>query len=216
MGAALRESGIPRGELFVTTKLWNADQGYDQTLRAFESSVNTLGLEYVDLYLVHWPVPERRRDSWRAMETLLAAGRCRAIGVSNFTERHLDELFAQSHIVPAVNQIEIHPYLQRRELVAHCHEHAIAVEAYSPLTKGIKLADPPLVAIARELGRTPAQVLVRWSLEKGYVVLPKSAKRERIRENANVFDFELGADRKGRLDALEANLFTAWNPSDVP
>ena len=135
VGAALRESRIPRAELFVTTKLWNADQGYDQTLRAFESSVNTLGLEYVDLYLMHWPVPERRRDSWRAMETLLAAGRCRAIGVSNFTDRHLDELFAQSHIVPAVNQIEIHPYLQRCELIVHCHKHGIAVEAYSPLTK---------------------------------------------------------------------------------
>jgi len=207
--------GVDRSGVFVTTKLWNDDHGYDQALRAFDASLRALGLAYVDLYLVHWPVPERRRDSWRALETLAGEGRCRAIGVSNYTVRHLDEILQSSRVVPAVNQVELHPFLQQRELVEFCAAHGIVVESYSPLTKGRRLDDPRLVSIARDLGRSPAQVLIRWGLEKGFVVIPKSANRERIVANAEVFDFEIGAEAMTRLDALDEALRTAWDPSGV-
>jgi methylglyoxal/glyoxal reductase len=216
VGKALRASGIPREQLFVTTKLWNDDHGYDETLRAFDASLEKLGTGYVDLYLMHWPVPERRLDSWRSMEQLAGQARCRAIGVSNFVERHLKELLGVAKIVPAVNQIELHPFLQQREAVACCRAHGIAVEAYSPLTKGRRLDHPTLKTIAHELGRSPAQVLIRWSLQHGFVVLPKSAKHERVLENAAVFDFELAAPQMARLDALDESLHTAWDPTDVP
>jgi methylglyoxal/glyoxal reductase len=216
VGKALRASGIPREQVFVTTKLWNDDQGYDETLRAFDMSLETLGTGYVDLYLMHWPVPGRRLHSWRAMEQLAAQGRCRAIGVSNFSERHLKELLITSKVVPAVNQIELHPFLQQRETVECCRVNGIAVEAYSPLTKGRRLDHPELAGVARDVGRTPAQILIRWSLQHGFVVLPKSAKRARVIENAGVFDFELDQSHMARLDALEENLHTAWDPSDVP
>lgn len=219
VGAAIRRwcerRGAERSDLFVTTKLWNDDHGFDRARAAFDASLRALGLGYVDLYLVHWPVPERRRESWRALETLVDEGRCRSIGVSNFTVAHLDELLQSARIAPAVNQVELHPFLQQRALVRYCAEHRIVVEAYSPLTKGRRLDDPRLVAIASELGRSPAQVLIRWSLEKGFVVIPKSADRDRIVANANVFDFELGERATARLDALEESLRTAWDPSGV-
>lgn len=215
VGAAVRESGLARDRIFVTTKLWNDDHGYDAALRAFDRSLAELGLEYVDLYLIHWPVPAVRLQSWHAMETLLASGRCRAIGVSNFTVRHLEELLAHATVVPAVNQIELHPYLQQRDIVAYCRKAGIAIEAYSPLTKGLKLGDPKLVAIANALGRSPAQILVRWALEKGFIVLPKSANKKRIEENFGVFDFELGREGIEQLDGLEEDLHTAWNPNSV-
>jgi len=219
VGTAIRRwcdrYGVDRSGLFITTKLWNDDHGYDKALRAFDASLRSLGLSYVDLYLVHWPVPEKRRDSWRALETLVGEGRCRAIGVSNYTVRHLDDVLQTSRVVPAVNQVELHPFLQQRELVQYCAEHGIAVEAYSPLTKGRRLDDPRLVAIARELGRSPAQVLIRWGLEKGFVVIPKSADRARIVANAEVFDFEIGEEAIGRLEALDEALRTAWDPSGV-
>jgi diketogulonate reductase-like aldo/keto reductase len=216
VGKALRASGLPREQVFVTTKLWNDDQGYEQTLRAFDMSLATLGTDYVDLYLMHWPVPERRLHSWRAMEQLVERGHCRSIGVSNFVVRHLKELLHVGNVVPAVNQIELHPFLQQPETVAFCRANAIAVEAYSPLTKGRRLDHPALGAVAREVGRSPAQVLIRWSLQHGFVVLPKSAKRARVLENAAVFDFELGPDQLARLDALDENLHTAWDPTDAP
>jgi diketogulonate reductase-like aldo/keto reductase len=216
VGAALRESGLPRRDVFVTTKLWNDDQGEEATLRACEASLMDLGLDYVDLYLVHWPVPERRRASWRSMERLLREGRCRAIGVSNYMVRHLDELVRDGGVVPAVNQIELHPFLQQRAVVARCEALGIAVEAYSPLTKGRRLDDPRLAEIARELGRSSAQVLLRWSLQKGYVVVAKSANAERIRENAEALGLQLDDGQMARLDALEEGLHTAWDPTDVP
>jgi diketogulonate reductase-like aldo/keto reductase len=216
VGEALRQSGIPRSEVFITTKLWNHDQGYDSALRACERSLRELGLEYVDLYLIHWPVPGRRLDSWRAMEKLLADGRCRSIGVSNFLERHLDELMANSKVVPAVNQVEFSPYLYQRELLEHCRRHGIVVEAYSPLTKGERLSDPRLVEVAKHYGKTSAQVLIRWCLQHGMVVLPKSVREARIRENAAVFDFELSANDMRVLDGLNEDLHTSWDPSDVP
>jgi diketogulonate reductase-like aldo/keto reductase len=219
VGRAVRRwcerSGVERGEIFVTTKLWNDDHGFDRAREAFEASLRALDIGYVDLYLVHWPVPGRRRESWRALESLVDERRCRAVGVSNFTVAHLDELLQNARVLPAVNQIELHPFLQQRELVRYCAERGIVVEAYSPLTKGRRLGDPRLVAIARELGRAPAQVLIRWSLEKGFVVIPKSADRERIVANADVFDFELGERATARLDALEESLRTAWDPSGV-
>lgn len=212
VGEAVRQSGVPRAEVFVTTKLWNADQGYDKALRAFEASNQRLGLEYVDLYLVHWPVPNKRRDSWRALERLLSEGKARAIGVSNYMPQHLDELLASCTVVPSVNQIELSPFLQQRETRATCLKHGIAVEAYSPLTRGVKLGHPVVRAVAASLQRTPAQVLLRWCLQHDLIVLPKSTQPARIRENAAVTDFELSAAQMAELDALEEGFVTGWDP----
>jgi diketogulonate reductase-like aldo/keto reductase len=216
VGAAVRESGVPRAEVFVTTKLWNDDQGYDSALRAFDASLKRLGLEYIDLYLLHWPVHRKRLESWRALEQLLGDGRVRAIGVSNFMVRHLDELLAHAKVVPAVNQIEVSPFLQQREVRAACEKHGIAVEAYSPLTKGARLRHPVVVSVAERIKRSPAQVLLRWGLQHGLIVLPKSTHAERIRENSALFDFELSAEEMSRLDALEEGLVTGWDPRSAP
>ena len=215
VGAAIRDSGIPREQIFVTTKLWNDDQGYDSALRAFDASAKRLGLEYIDLYLIHWPVPGKRLDSWRALEKLHADKRARAIGVSNFLVRHLEELFAKAHEKPAVNQIELTPFLQRRDTVALCQREKIVVEAYSPLTRGKRLDHPVITALAKELGKSPAQVLLRWGVEKGVVVLPKSVHEARIAENGAIFDFQLTPAQLARLDALEENLATGWDPATM-
>jgi diketogulonate reductase-like aldo/keto reductase len=218
VGAALRRAVadgiVRREEVFVTTKLWNSEHGYDEALRAFDASAERLGLDYVDLFLLHWPVPGRRLHSWRALERILADGRCRAIGVSNFMVRHLEELLARAKTPPAVNQIELHPWCQQREVVAFCEAHGIAIEAYSPLTKGLRLRDARLAAVARAVGRTPAQVLLRWSLQKGFVTIPKSAKRERILENAAIFDVALAADAMATLDGLNEERHVTWDPRD--
>ena len=216
VGDAVRQSGLEREEVFITTKLWNEDQGYDQALRAFESSRRRLGFDHIDLYLLHWPVPEKRLDSWRALERIVSEGGARAIGVSNFMNRHLDELLLTASVVPAVNQIEVSPFLQQRPTRALCASRGIVVAAYSPLTKGKRLDHPVVVEIARALQRTPAQVLLRWGVQQELAVLPKSTRPERIRENAAIFDFELDADAMQRLDALEEGLVTGWDPSAVP
>lgn len=216
VGAAVRECGVPREQLFITTKLWNEDQGYDSALRACERSLKELGLDYVDLYLLHWPVPGRRLDSWRALEKLFRDGKCRAIGVSNFLERHLDELLAHAQVVPAVNQVEQHPFLYQPALLRHCAAQGIVVEAYSPLTKGMRLNDVRIQDVARKYGRSPAQVLIRWGLQHDMVVLPKSVREERMRENATVFDFSLSAEDMKHLDGLNEELYTGWDPTDVP
>jgi diketogulonate reductase-like aldo/keto reductase len=218
VGAGIQASGLDRGEVFVTTKLWNDDHGYQSTLDAFEASRRRLGLELADLYLVHWPVPRVRLETWRAMEHLLDSGRVRAIGVSNYMVRHLEELLGVASHPPAVNQIELSPYnwASRRDILDLCAEQGVAVEAYSPLTKGRKLADPPLVAIATETGKTTAQVLIRWALQKGFVVLPKSTRPARIAANADVFDFVLSDEQMRRLDALDEGLVTGWDPIDAP
>ncbi|HVZ72053.1 MAG TPA: aldo/keto reductase [Polyangia bacterium] len=213
VGAAVRDGGVPRAEVFVTTKLWNADQGYDSALRAFDASLERLGLEYVDLYLLHWPVAGRRLDSWRALERLRDEGRARAIGVSNFLVPHLEELLARAKHTPDVNQIELSPFLQRRETVELCKREGVVVEAYSPLTHGKRLGHPVVGDVARRVGRSPAQVLLRWGIQKGFVVLPKSTKRARIAENGAVFDFALDGRAMGELDALEENLVTGWDPA---
>jgi diketogulonate reductase-like aldo/keto reductase len=212
VGAAVRESGIPRDEIFVTTKLWNSDQGYDAALRAFDASLERLGLDYVDLYLVHWPVSGKRLDTWRAMERIADGGRVRSVGVSNYMVPHLEELFGKAKQLPVVNQIELHPFLQHRETVALCKKHGIVVEAYSPLTRGRRLDHRVLVRLAKELGRTPAQVILRWGIEHDFVILPKSTRDARIRENADLFGFSLDASAMKELDALDEGAAVAWDP----
>ncbi|HET7500122.1 MAG TPA: aldo/keto reductase [Kofleriaceae bacterium] len=216
VGAAIKASSVPRDQVFVTTKLWNDDHGYDAALRALDRSLRRLGLDYVDLYLIHWPVADDRRDSWRALERAFADGRARAIGVSNYLVPHLRELLGEAKVVPAVNQIELSPFLQRRDTCALCREHGIVLEAYSPLTRGKRLTHPAIVSIAREVGRSPAQILLRWGIQHGFVVLPKSIHRERIAENAQLFDFTLDAATMARLDGLEEGLATGWDPAGAP
>ncbi|MFG1811784.1 aldo/keto reductase [Streptomyces sp. NPDC049040] len=205
-GRALAASGLPREELFVTTKVWNTDHGYDAALRAFDLSLAKLGLEYVDLYLIHWPQPQRDAytDTWRALERIAADGRARAIGVSNFQPAHLRRLVAGADVVPAVNQVELHPQLAQSELRAVHAELGIATEAWSPLGQGKGLlADPVVAKIADRHGRTAAQVVLRWHLQLGNVVIPKSVTPSRIRENIDVFDFELPAADLAELAALD-------------
>jgi diketogulonate reductase-like aldo/keto reductase len=205
-GQAIAAAGLPREELFVTTKLWNAEHGYDSTLRAFDASLDRLGLDYVDLYLIHWPVPSRGLylDTWRAFEKLYADGRTKAIGVSNFPVAQLQEVLDEGSVVPAVNQIELHPNLPQAELRAFHAAHGIATEAWSPLGSGRGLLeDPALAALATKHGKTPAQVVLRWHIQIGNVVIPKSVTPSRIAENFQVFDFALDADDLAAIDALD-------------
>ncbi|WP_405865808.1 MULTISPECIES: aldo/keto reductase [unclassified Streptomyces] len=217
VGTALASSGIAREELFITTKLWNEDQGYDATLRAFDASLAKLGLEYVDLYLIHWPTPARDlyRESWQAIEKLVADGRIRAAGVSNFQPAHLRRLLEDGALVPAVNQIELHPGLQQRELRALHTDLGIVTEAWSPLAQGAVLADPALTTIAETHGRSPAQVVLRWHLQLGNVVIPKSVTPARIRENIDVFDFALADEEMTAIAALDRGLRTGPDPDTL-
>lgn len=193
VGAALATSGLPREDVFVTTKLWNTQQGYDSTLEAFEASLGRLGFKYVDLYLIHWPVPggDRFVDTWRAFERILEEGQARTIGVSNFRIEDLERLIGETDTRPTINQVELHPRHQHAELRRWHAEHDVATEAWSPLAQGDLLDDETIVAIAERHGKTPAQAILRWHIELGNVVIPKSATPERIRENLELFDFEL-------------------------
>ena len=238
VGAAIRMSGVRRENIFVTTKLSNADHGNPE--RALDTSLRKLNLDYVDLYLIHFPVRERRHI-WRVLEGLQAKGKARSIGVSNFTIGHLTELLAETDTVPAVNQVEFHPYLYQLALLNFCIAKGIVIEAYSPLTHGKRLNDPRLVAVAKKyskVGRQPAarwsqlslihkfsrrpgtkstaQILIRWALQHQLVVIPKSARRERILENADVFDFEITKEDMQLLDGFNENLRTCWDPSNAP
>lgn len=237
VGAAVKSSGIPRQEVFITTKLWNSEHGEPE--RALEASLRRLKVDYVDLYLIHYPVRERLR-SWRVLEKLHREGKARSIGVSNFTIGHLMELLAQTETVPSVNQVEFHPYLYQRELLEFCASRGIVLEAYCPLTQGQRLKDPKLVGVARKYrvgsnlspsgrkiavrlkisgekeSKSTAQILIRWAIQHQLVVIPKSVNPGRIRENAHVFDFEIGADDMRILDGLNENLRTSWDPSNAP
>lgn len=215
VGEALAESGIARDELFITTKLWNSDQGYDQTLRAFDASLTALGLEQLDLYLIHWPLPARDKyvATWKALEKLYADGLVRAIGVSNFQPAHLRRLLDEGTVVPAVNQVELHPYLVQPEVRAFDAEQGIATEAWSPLAKGGDLLGEPVVtSIASRHGRTPAQVVLRWHLQLGNVVIPKSVTPSRVKENLDVFGFQLTDDEVAALSALDRDGRTGPDP----
>ncbi|MFH8476245.1 aldo/keto reductase [Streptomyces sp. NPDC018000] len=205
-GKGIAASGIPRDQIFVTTKVWNADHGYDSTLRAFDESLEKLGLDYVDLYLIHWPVPVKDQyvETYKALERIHAGGQARSIGVSNFLREHLDRLAEAANVVPAVNQIELHPRHQRAEERALHAERGIITEAWSPLGSGRGLLDSPAIAqIARKHGRSCAQAVLRWHLQLGHVVIPKSADPERIAENIDIFDFALDEDDMAAFAALE-------------
>lgn len=212
----IRESGIARDQVFVTTKIWNDEQGYDATLRACAQSLARMRFDHVDLLLLHWPVFGKRLDSWRALERLREEGRVRAIGVSNFMPHHLRELLGACNEPPSVNQVELSPFLQQRALRALCDAQGIVVEAYSPLTKGARLAHPVVARVAADVGRTPAQVLLCWGLQKGLVVLPKSTRPERLTENLAALSFTLPEHAMAALDALDEGLVTGWDPRNAP
>ena len=217
VGAGVRASGIPRDEIFVTTKVWNDDQGYDETLRAFDASLDLLGMDYVDLYLIHWPAAARGKyvDTWRALESLKADGRARSIGVSNFTEAHLGHLLESATEKPVINQVELHPFLQQNPLRAFDASHGILTEAWSPLARGLAVANPVLASIGEKYGKSAAQVALRWHIEQGLVVIPKSNSVARIRENSLVFDFVLDADDLAAIAALETGERTGSHPDRV-
>ncbi|MEU3218960.1 aldo/keto reductase [Streptomyces sp. NPDC006971] len=216
-GRAVAASGVAREELFITTKLWNAEQGYDSTLRAFDASLDKLGTDYVDLYLIHWPLPAKGAyvDTYKAFEKIYSEGRAKAIGVSNFLPEHLERLLGETSVVPAVNQIELHPQLQQARSRAVHAAHGIATEAWSPLGQGKGLLEvPTVVAIARKHGRTPAQVVLRWHIQTGNVVIPKSVTPSRIVENIDVFGFELDADDLAAIAALDEGKRLGPDPAD--
>ncbi|ORY51331.1 aldo/keto reductase [Rhizoclosmatium globosum] len=211
VGRAIKESGVPRSEIWVTTKLHVGDMR--NTTAAFNKSLELLQLDYVDLYLIHAPIRGRRLQSWKEMEVLYKAGKAKAIGVSNFNVEHLEELLANSTVVPAINQIELNPFLQHVDITEFCKAKGIVVQAYSPLTKARKLDDPTLVEVSKSLNKTPAQVLIKWGLQKGFVSLPKTVNPKRLVENISVFDWTIPAQDMQKLDTLECNFVTEWDPT---
>lgn len=215
VGQAIRECGVPREELFITSKVWNTEQGYDTTLKAFEDSLNRLGLEYLDLYLIHWPGKDKYPETWRALEKLYKDGKVKSIGVSNFHIHHLENLLANSEVKPVVNQIELHPLLTQVEIRDYCAKHEIKVESWSPLGRGNLLEEPTINHIAKKHGKSPAQVLIRWHLQHDLVVIPKSITPSRIKENAQVFDFSLSLNEMNQIDALNKNERFGSNPDEL-
>ena len=223
VGEGIRESGVARSELFITTKLWNTEHGYESTLRAFEQSMALLGIDYCDLYLIHWPNPIAFRDcwekknaeTWKAMEKLYLEGRIRAIGVSNFHPHHIDALLETAVIMPMVNQIRLHPAEQQKDVSAYSCKIGMLLEAYSPLGTGALLQQPEIVTCAEKYGRSPAQICLRWNLSKGYLPLPKSVTPARIRQNAQLFDFELASEDIALLDTLEGRLGYSNHPDHI-
>ncbi len=205
VGEGIRQSGIDRSEIYLTTKLWNTEQGYDQTLKAFDASLKRLGTDYVDLYLIHWPSAHRGLfvDTWKAFVKLKEEGRAKSIGVSNFYPEHIEKIVAETGVVPAINQIELHPDFQQREARAFHEKHGIATQSWSPLGQGKLLGHPAIADIAAKLGRTPAQVIIRWHIDNGLVVIPKSVTTSRISENFKVFDFKLSAEDLDTLNGLD-------------
>ncbi len=205
IGKALKDSDIPRDEIFLTTKVWNSEQGYNNAQSAFEKSLKRLKVEYIDLYLIHWPVSGLRNETWKALEELYESEKSRSIGVSNFTIRHLNELFEISEIIPTVNQIEFSPFLYQKELMDYCKSHKIVVEAYSPLTRGSKFKNKVVRSFAQKYKKTPAQILIRWGLHHEIIEIPKSGNKQHLRENADIFDFTLNKEDISQLDELNEN-----------
>lgn len=214
VGKALKQSGIPRKDVFITTKVWNADQGYASSLKAFEISCDKLGTDYVDLYLIHWPKGDLSIETWKALEEIYASGRAKAIGVSNFLVHQLQDLLPHCKVVPAVNQVEFHPYLQQPPLQAFCREKGIQPEAWSPIMKGRVNDIPVLQALAARYGKTPVQITLRWELQKQIVTIPKSVKADRILSNAEVFDFELTQEDMDRIDRLDKHQRVGADPDN--
>jgi diketogulonate reductase-like aldo/keto reductase len=218
VGRAIAESSVPREELFITTKVWNADQGYEKTLRAFEESLDRLGLDYIDLYLIHWPTPnfDQYVDTYKALEKIYHDGRVKAIGVCNFEIEHLERILKECEVVPVLNQVECHPYLAQNELKEFCAKHNIFLEAWSPLEQGGEvLQDEVVQKIAAAHSKSPAQVVLRWHLQNNTIVIPKSVTPSRIEENFNVFDFELSANEMNEISKLNRNRRKGPNPNDM-
>ncbi len=214
VGRAVKDSGIQREEIFLTTKLWNSDQGYDSALRAFEKSLTKLGCDYVDLYLIHWPLTGKRKDSWKALERIYEEKAARSIGISNYTIRHIEELKTYANVIPVVNQVEFSPFLYQKELQDYCESEGILIEAYTTLTRRKKFNNPVLKEIAEKYGKSPAQILIRWALQVHTIVIPKSTNKKRILENADVFDFEISAEDMERLNNLNENYRITWDPNN--
>ena len=216
VGRAVQDADINRKDLFITTKLWNRHQGYDEAIEACEKSLARLGCDYIDLYLIHWPLKDKRNESWRALIELQKKGLCRSIGVSNFTIDNLKELEDKFEVIPAANQVEFHPYHYQKDLLEYCNSKNIIIEAYSPLVHAKRMDEERLVAISEEIGKTPAQILIRWAMQRGMVVLPKSVNESRIVENFSVFDFEISDSLMKRLDNLDERYVTCWDPHNPP
>ena len=216
IGAAVADSSVDRSDIFITTKIWNSDQGYDNTMAAFEQSMARLDTDYLDLLLIHWPSKTHMAGTWKAMEELYEAKAVRTIGVSNFLAHHLDQLTSFANVAPAVNQIEHHPFLQQPALLATCDQHAIKVTAWAPLMRGGVGNIDTLVAIGEQVGATPAQVTLRWMIDRGVIVIPKSARQQRIEENGDLFGFELTETHTAQIAALDQNSRTGPNPDDFP
>lgn len=215
VGRAMKASGVPREEIFLTTKLWNAHHAHDDALRAFDESLEKLDCGYIDLYLIHWPLPMENRfgEAWKAMEKLYADERVRSIGVSNFKPAHLDELLKNAQIVPSVNQIELHPMLQQRETRDYCRERGIAIESYSPLMRaGEAIEHSSIVNLSQKYSKTPAQIILRWHIQSGFIVIPKSVNPKRIQENIDVFDFELSSSEMGEIENMNADVRVGADP----
>jgi diketogulonate reductase-like aldo/keto reductase len=212
VGKAIRESGISREEIFVTTKMWNNEQGYRNTLRAFDSSLDKLQLNYIDLYLVHWPLKKLSGETWKALEELYEKGKVRAIGVSNFLVHHLEEFLPNCKIKPMVNQVEFHPEVAQPDLLEYCKNHQIQLEAWSPIMKGAVNDIPVLQALGLKYGKSPVQIVLRWEIQKGVVTIPKSVTPERIIANADIFDFEINPDDMVKIDRLDKNRRTGLHP----
>lgn len=216
VGNAIKASGVARQDIFITSKVWNSDQGYKTTLAAFDESLEKLQTDYLDLYLVHWPKGKRSVETWKALEELYKNGRVKAIGISNFLVHHLEEFLPECKIIPAVNQYEFHPELQQPDLLEYCRKHGIQPEAWSPIMKG-RVNDVPLIQeLAEKYGKTPVQVTLRWEIQKGIVTIPKSVTPERIISNSHIFDFELTDEDITKIDGLDKNKRIGFHPDEIP